>query len=112
MPLPDGPASSNALSQVDTQSSKCPIHLIPTLTLQKSKSLQQTTALNEPLWVQPKLEALYALALDMDKFAALFVYLAGSLFLVACLLPAEVMLGMMPHLFALLPAPCLLLLHT
>ena len=79
--------------------------------LQKSKSLQQTTALNEPLWVQPKLEALFALAQDMDKFAALFVYLVGSLFLVACLLPAEAMHGMMPPLFAHHLAHCLLLLH-
>jgi hypothetical protein len=111
MQLLDGPVSSSALSLVDMQSSKCPIHLIPTSTSQKSKSLQQTTALNEPLWVQPKLEALFALALDTDKFAVLFVYLAGSSFPVACLLPAEAMHGMMPHLFAHHLAHCLLLLH-
>jgi len=62
--------------------------------------------------VQLRLEALFAQVLDMDKFAALFVYLVGSLFLAACLLPAEAMHGMMPLLFALLLAPCLLLLHT
>jgi hypothetical protein len=111
MPLLDGPASSNALSQVDMQFSKCPIHLIPLLTLQKSKSLLQTTALHELQWVLLRLEALFAQVLDMDKFAALFVYQAGSLFLEAYLLLAEVMLGMMPRLFAPLLAHCLLLLH-
>jgi hypothetical protein len=110
MQLLDGPVSSNALSQVDMQSSKFPIHQIRSSILQKSKSLLQTTALHELQWVQPKSEAPFALALDMDKFAALFVYLVGSLFLVACLLPVEVMHGMMFHLSALLLAHCLLLL--
>jgi hypothetical protein len=52
--------------------------------------------LNEQQLVQLKLAALFALALVMVRSAALFVYLAGLLFLVACPLPAEVMLGMMP----------------
>jgi hypothetical protein len=80
MQLPDGPVYFNALSQVDMQSSKCPIHQIPTSTLQKFKSLQRTTAPSEPQWVQLRSADQFALVLDTVKFVALLAFRAGSLF--------------------------------
>ena len=87
---------------------KCPTLPIPSSTLLKSKSLLQTTVLNEQQWAQPNSEALFAQALATERSAALCAYLAGSLFLAACLQLAEAMLGMMPLLCALLLARCLL----
>ena len=104
----DGPVCSSAHSQVVMQPFKCPTLPIPSSTLLKSKSLPQTTALNEQQWAQPNLEALFAQALATARSAALCAYLAGSLFLAACLQLAEAMLGTMLLLFALHLARCLL----
>ena len=82
MQLLDGLVFSNALSQVDMQSSKCPTLQIPTSMLQKSKSLLQTTALSELQWVQLRLEDQFALVLDTVKFVVFHVSLDGSSFLV------------------------------